>query len=40
MRAEMRAAFADLRGDVKVLKWMTGLAIASIASLVVNAFVA
>ena len=40
LRTEMHTEFADIRGELKLLKWMMGLALAGIASLVINAFFA
>lgn len=40
LRTEMRTEFADIRGELKLLKWMMGLLLAGIASLIVKAFFA
>ena len=40
LRTEMRTEFADVRGELKLLKWMLGLVLAGIASLIVKAFFA
>lgn len=40
LRTEMRTEFADVRGELKLLKWMMGLVLAGIASLIVKAFFA
>jgi len=36
--AEVRNAITDVRGDVKLLKWMLGIFIAAAAPLVVRAY--
>ena len=38
LRTEMRTGFAEIRGELKLLKWMMGLLLAGIASLVIQAF--
>ena len=38
LRTEMRTGFTELRGELKLLKWMMGLLLAGIASLVIKAF--
>ena len=40
LRTEMRTEFSDIRGELKRLKWMLGLVLAGIASLVIKTFVA
>ena len=40
LRTEMRTGFADVRGELKLLKWTMGLVLAGIASLIVKAFFA
>ena len=37
---ELRTEFSDIRGELKLLKWMLGLVLAGIASLVIKAFFA
>ena len=36
--SEMRTEFSDIRGELKLLKWMLGLVLAGIASLVIKTF--
>ena len=40
LRTEMRTEFASVRGELKLPKWMLGLVLAGIASLIVKAFFA
>ena len=40
LRTEMRTEFSDIRGELKRLKWMLGLVLAGIASLVIKTFFA
>ena len=36
----MRTEFADIRRELKLLKWMMGLVLAGIVSLIIKAFFA
>ena len=36
----MRTEFSDIRGELKLLKWMMGLMLAGIASLIIKTFFA
>ena len=36
----MRTEFSDIRGELKLLRWMLGLVLAGVASLVIKAFFA
>ena len=38
LRSEMRTEFSDIRGELKLLKWMLGLVLVGIASLVIKTF--
>ena len=40
LRTDMRTEFSDIRGEFKLLKWMLGLVLAGIASLVIKTFFA
>ena len=40
LRAEMCTEFSEVRGELKLLKWMLGLVLAGIASLIIKAFLA
>ena len=40
LRTEIRTEFADIRSELKLLKWMMGLVLAGIVSLIIKAFFA
>ena len=39
LQTEMRTEFADIRGELKLLKWMLGFVLVGVAGLIVKALV-